>query len=76
MLEIRRSILTLRNILLIVVQGIARALTIPLVACSVCIFGIAYWQMRVQGGLGWLFGRNDKIIAAYKPKGDYIGLKG
>ncbi|KAH7406506.1 hypothetical protein DE146DRAFT_395790 [Phaeosphaeria sp. MPI-PUGE-AT-0046c] len=56
--------------------GIARALTIPLVACAVCIFGMAYWQIRMQGGLGWLFGRNHKIIAAYKPKGEYIDLKG
>lgn len=48
------------------VQGMARTLTIPLVLCAICVFGMAHWQVREKGGFRWLFDHSDSIIATYK----------
>jgi hypothetical protein len=56
-------------------QGTARFLTVPLVVCAACIFGLACWQVVERGGFGWLFGRANNIAKAKKPKGEYVHLQ-
>jgi hypothetical protein len=56
-------------------QKTGRIITIPLVGCAACMFGIAFWQIRERGGMGWLFGRRSKVAAAYETKGEYIDMQ-
>ncbi|KAF2191617.1 hypothetical protein K469DRAFT_736268 [Zopfia rhizophila CBS 207.26] len=54
-----------------------RFLTIPLLATSILLLTLAFWQIRRQGGLGWLFGRRkhvERVMA--QSKTEYIGLQG
>jgi hypothetical protein len=60
---------------LMALQGTARILTVPLIVCATCIFGLACWQVVERRGFGWLFGRIDNISEAKKPKGKYIDLQ-
>ena len=50
-------------------------LTIPLVLCSLILLALAYWQVHLRGGFGWLFGRRDKVAAAYSSKGEYVDVQ-
>lgn len=56
-------------------QGTARTLTVPMVVCAACVFSLSCWQVVERGGLGWLFGRRDKIVAVHKAKGEYFDLQ-